>query len=169
MKQHNLIKKTLLFIALVTLSTGISHAQNSKNDKNELKRKEISNLIDTKNYIFEARTALPTSGRQVNLTSTYDVRVSGDSIITYLPFFGRAYVAPMNPNEGGIKFTSTSYSYNVKDRKKGGWDITILPKDAKDVRQMFLTVSEDGYATLNIISTNRSAISYNGIVRSKRA
>jgi hypothetical protein len=75
----------------------------------------------------------------------------------------------MNPTEGGIKFTSTANSYNVKDRKKGGWDITIVPSDTKDVRQMFLSVSEDGYANLNVISNNRQAIRFDGIVRTKRS
>ena len=155
-------------MVIVLLSCTISIAQQSKEDKKREKRNEIANLINEKNFVFEAQTAYPTAGRQVNLTSPYDVRVSGDSIISYLPYFGRAYVAPVNPDDAGIKFTSVSNSYNLKDKKSSGWDITILPKDTKDVRQMYLSVSEDGYASLNIISNNRQAIRFQGIVRAKR-
>jgi len=168
MNLFRLYNKTILSVALVIFSVGVSNGQQSKNEKKEEKKKEMSSLINSRNYVFEAQKALPSSGRQVNLTTLYDLRVGADTITSYLPFFGRAYVAPVNPTEGGIKFTSTSYSYNVKDRKKGGWDITIVPNDTKDVRQMYLTVSDDGYASLNILSNNRSSISYNGIVRAKR-
>jgi hypothetical protein len=143
-------------------------AQESKEDKKAKKKSEIATLINEKNFVFEAQTAYPTTGRQINLTSPYDVRVSGDSVISYLPYFGRAFVAPINPDDAGIKFTSTRNSYNLKDKKNSGWDITILPKDTKDVRQMYLTVSEDGYASLNVISNNRQTIRFNGIVRAKR-
>jgi hypothetical protein len=151
------------------LSFVSSNAQSSKSNKKEQKKAEIANIINTKSYVFEARSALPVNGRQINLTSEYDVRVNGDSVITFLPYFGRAFVAPMNPTEGGMRFTSIANSYNVKDRKKGGWDITILPSDAKDVRQMFLSVSEDGFANLSVISNNRQAIRFDGIVRTKRS
>lgn len=85
-----------------------------------------------------------------------------------MPYFGRAFVAPMNPSEGGIRFTSTDFNYTVKDRKKGGWDIAILPKDAKDVRQMLLSVTESGYGSLQVISNNRQQISYNGYLMERK-
>jgi hypothetical protein len=91
------------------------------------------------------------------------MQVIGDSIVTYLPYFGRAYVAPVDPTEGGIKFTSTNFSYTAK-QKKDGWEITILPKDTRDVKQMYLSVSTKGYAKLQVISNNRESISYNGYV-----
>ena len=84
----------------------------------------------------------------INLTSLYDVRFAGDTLMSDLPYFGRAFVAPINPTESALRFTSTEYNYNIKERKKGGWDITIIPNSAKDVRQMFLTVTEKGYATM---------------------
>jgi hypothetical protein len=95
------------------------------------------------------------------------VRLSADTVVTDLPYFGRAFVAPMNPSEGGIHFTSTQFTYTIDERKKGGWDITILPKDAKDVRQMFLTVSREGYATLRVSSNNRQNIGFSGYITSK--
>jgi hypothetical protein len=126
--------------------------------------KVLKELVETKHFVFTAQTVLPLGGAMRQLTSEYDVKLNGDSLITYLPYFGRAY-GPINPgDDGGIKFTSTKFDYKTKARKKGGWDITVTPKDNRDVRQLNFTISASGYATLQVSSNNRQSISYNGYV-----
>lgn len=92
------------------------------------------------------------------------MRVSKDSLVTYLPYFGRAYSAPIGTSDGGFQFTSTDFAYSTEARKKGGWLIKIKPNDNRDIQQMFLTVTESGSASLQVTSTNRQPISYNGYV-----
>jgi hypothetical protein len=86
-----------------------------------------------------------------------------------VPYFGRAYTAPMDPTKGGIQFTSTKFEYKETKRKKGGWEILIKPKDTQDVSQMVLTVSETGFASLQVISNNRQPISFSGYVDEKKS
>lgn len=166
MKTYQIFNKNsfLLLIAFITLHT--SYAQSSAND--DQKKDVIQNLVQSKNYNFVAQSVLPMSGRSINLTTVYNLKVSGDTLVSDLPYFGRAYVAPLNPAEGGIRFTSTDFNYTIKDRKKGGRDIMILPKDVKDVRQMFLTVFENGQASLRVNSNNRQSISYNGYIAGRK-
>lgn len=156
--------KILMIILLAVSSFKMSYSQQNSNDKKQSKFAEIQNLVKSKNYVFVAQTVLPIGGRTINLTSPYDLKILGDTVVTDLPYFGRAFVAPMDPSKGGFHFKSTDYSYKVNERKKGGWDITILPKDTKDVRQMFLTITEDGYASLQVTSNNRQSIGYNGYI-----
>lgn len=125
---------------------------------------KTASLIKSGEFVFTARTALPMRGSSRNLTSEYELSVSRDSIVSYLPYFGRAYTAPMDPSKGGIQFTSTDFGYRVDDLRKGGWRITIQPKDEKDVRQMVLTVSEAGYGTLQVVSNHKQPISFYGVV-----
>jgi hypothetical protein len=103
------------------------------------------------------------------LTSDYDVTVSDGKLVVYLPYFGQAYSAPRDLNDGGIKLTTTDFDYNAVANKKGGWDIIIKPKKTtintvKDVQIMRLNVSNDGYASLQVNSTNRQPISFNGYI-----
>jgi hypothetical protein len=124
----------------------------------------IQRLVESKNYVFRAQTAMPQTGQVRNLTSIYDLKIRTDAIVSDLPYFGRAY-APVDPNEGGIQFTSKDFTYTSKPKKKGGWEITIKPNDIKaDVKQMWLTITTDGYATLRVICNNRNPISFNGQV-----
>jgi hypothetical protein len=84
-----------------------------------------------------------------------------------LPYFGRAYQPPPDLKGGGIEFTSTDYGYTLEAKRKGRWTITLDPRDARDVRQMILSVSENGYANLQVLSNNRDPISFSGIVVEK--
>jgi hypothetical protein len=108
--------------------------------------------------------AQPSRGTTRQLTSGYDLRLSGDTLVAQLPYFGRAFSAPIDMRGGGIEFTTTDYGYTLEAKRNGRWNITIDPKDAKDVRQMSLSVSENGYASLQVLSTNRDPITFNGVV-----
>ena len=122
----------------------------------------LQQMFDTKNFIFKAETVNPQSGRTRQLTQEYDLTISRDKIICFLPYYGRAFSAPVS-SEGGIKFTSIDFSYDVKKVKKG-WEITIVPKEVTDVHQMYLTAFSNGRATLQVTSNNRQNISFNGYV-----
>jgi hypothetical protein len=124
----------------------------------------FKSLVDSENYVFHAQTALPMSGHVRQLTTDYTVTVTKEKITADLPYYGQAYSAPLDPAQGGIQLTSTSFDYTVKPRKKGGWYVSIKPKDGKDVQQISLTISSDGYVTLQVISINRQPINFNGFL-----
>lgn len=163
------IKTIPVLLLLLTLGVG-SFAQTSVKPKESEKTKKIKELISNRNYQFQAQTVFPMSGRTRQIAGEgYDVTVSKDTVNSYLPYFGRAYAAPIDPSKGGIQFISKDFEYTEAPGKKGGWDITIKPKDVRDVQQFFLSVSEDGYASLQVTSTNRQPISFNGIIAEKRS
>jgi hypothetical protein len=124
----------------------------------------IRSKVETKNFVFQAQSASPQGGRFIQLTSPYDVRIKNDTLVTFLPYFGRAFVAPINPAEGGIRFNSTSFDYTVENRKKGGWNVLITPQDARDVRLLQFIITETGNATLQVLSNNRQPITFNGFI-----
>jgi hypothetical protein len=154
MKARDTLKKTA-FVLLMAFSFGFLHGQDEA---------AVKSLIESKRFIFKVQTIQPFSGIVRQSLNEYDVRLYGDSLISQLPYFGRAFTAPMPGERGGFYFTSTDLEYSVKARKKGGWDIILKPKDVRDVREYFLSVSEKGYTNLRVTSTNRQPMSYSGIL-----
>lgn len=153
--------KAFLFLFIILAGSLITNAQ-------EKKPGEIKRIVESKNYVFVARMANPQVGSSRQLTPDYDLTITSDTVISYLPYFGRAYVAPIDPSEGGIKFTSTKFDYKPEyDGKQ--WKITIKPKDASDVRQLYLDIFDNGTASLQVISTNRQTISFNGYIKEGKA
>lgn len=151
----------LVLGVLITATACVSSS--SAQDKDSA----IKAMVDAKRYVFIAQNATPMGGRLVQLTSDYDLKIRPDSVISYLPYYGRSYSAPLDPSQSGIQFTSTDFEYTQKPRKKGGWDILIKPKDVRDPRQLSLTVSESGNATLQVVSNDRQAISFSGYIAAK--
>ncbi|WP_109699215.1 DUF4251 domain-containing protein [Chitinophaga deserti] len=126
---------------------------------------DMKSIISARTFVFQAQTVLPMSGRTRQVSGDgYEVIISKDTVNSYLPYFGRAYSAPIDPSRGGYDFVSTNFEYTETPRKDGGWEITIKPRDVRDIQQMFLSVSENGYGSLQVTSNNRQPISYNGIV-----
>lgn len=173
MKQMNTLKK-LLVLALL-LPAAQLQAQNNK--------QTVASAIAAQDYVFSARSAQPlnasdinrvmsrmpgyTGGGTINLAgSSYDLIVKKDSVVAYLPYYGRSYTAKIggNPDDSGIKFKSKSFGYTVKDRKKGGWQIEIKPKDVKDNYIINMTVGTTGNATLVVTSNNQQSITFDGTV-----
>ncbi len=155
---------SLAAISLVILLAGANplSAQDSKKERQEA---TIKGLIDAQHYTFDAQTAIPLKLKIRHLANGYYLIVAKDRIEAYLPYFGQAYSAPIaSANSGGIEFKTSDFEYTVTPKKKGGWDIKILPKKAGDTRQLFLTVTTSGYASLQVTSTNRQFISFNGYI-----
>lgn len=163
------VYKILSLFILVScgLAMNTANAQNNVGEK-QSKEAVIKSLIDSKNYVFRARLVQPTGGSIRYLTSEYEMSVIGDSIVTYLPYFGRAYSAPINLSQGGIQFTSTDFNYTVESKRKE-WEIVIKPREALDVRELTLRVYKNGSASLMVTSNNRQAISFNGVIEARRS
>ena len=153
-------KTFLLFTCLLLGSTALMAQE---------KDSPIKKMMQDKKYIFMAQTYSSTSVaiRQLN-ASEYDVRITADSVIATLPYFGQSYSAQIggNSSDNSIKFVSTKFDYTAAEKKNGRWEISIKPKDARGI-SMFLTVYTNSTAMLQVTSSSREAMSFNGYVLPK--
>lgn len=152
--------RTGLLAAIILGGISLVNAQNM--DSVVVRQK-----LEDKKYTFIAQSANPMRGRVVQLTSVYDLRISGDSVVAALPYYGRAYSAPINPSDNGINFTAVTSEYKSVYRKKR-WEITIRPKEVSTVNEMNLIIYPNGRATLQVNSNIRQPISFYGFLSEKK-
>jgi len=157
MKTYRILIATIVFGCLLPLM-GLAQTKDST------RAASVRNMVNNQQYTFRAQTALPLSGRLRQLTSDYDLQVSKEKIVADLPYFGRAYTAPLDPSKGGIQFTSKDFVYKLTDRKKGGWTVSIKTNDLPESQELQLTIFTDGTASLQANSSNRQSISFNGYI-----
>jgi hypothetical protein len=158
---YNLSRPLLVLFSFVILHL---QAQDSKEGK-QAKQSQILSLLESKHYMFVAQQALPLSEGMRILTSPYDVRVMGDTVISYLPYFGRAYSAVIGTTDEGLNFTSKKSDYEQKPAKKGGWTVTIKPRNQNIVQNMVFLISESGATSLQVNCRDRQGISFNGYIQ----
>lgn len=140
-------------------------------------------LLSSGNFSFQAEKANPTnmdvinvmnsmpynnSARILTLDPGYSVDFKTDEIVSQLPYFGRMFVANMDPQKNGYNFTSKSFTIDKSKSsdKKTVWIVNF--NDLPQVRQIFLEIYKNGRAYLSINSNDRQAISYDGYISEKK-
>lgn len=168
--------KSILFIGILFLSLFTVGAQeNEKKSKKELKAEkkaqqmqEVEELVESKNFIFEARNANPMSARSINLTTDYDVKITNDSIYSYLPYYGVSHSAVYGGTESPMIFSQPIETISVEEAKKG-YLVKVAVKNGSDRLDFSFHISVTGSTSLSVSSMNRQAISYFGeVVKDKR-
>jgi len=124
---------------------------------------EIEDAVAMSDFTFNATYAYPTGYSSLYLSPYYDVKVSPDTVKVYLPYYGRAYRAPMDPREGGFHFTSTDFEYrSLPGKRKGNWIAEIIIRDLDRPVSFRFDIWGNGTARLDVTDMNRQPISFQG-------
>jgi hypothetical protein len=153
-----------ILIPLLTILCLNGEAQSNSGQKKQDQYTRLKSMIDSKTFRFHAQSATSMKGRTKQLTSEYYLKINQDSLYVDLPYYGRAYSSDYPGTDLGFQFISRDFSYAVDTTKKGGWDITIKPKNEAKVNSIYITISSSGYCTVRINSSNRDPISYYGTI-----
>jgi hypothetical protein len=163
--------KSLLLMALLAFTGIISYSQenNSKQTKEEQKlavQQQTEALLNAREFVFIGLDAYPTGYRTVSLTGRQNfVKFHPELIESDMPYFGRGNgsAAYGSSSDAGLKFTGKPEEYAFSKKKKN-YQITATVKEPGDSYDITLIVQFSGSATLTIISSSRSPISYNGYI-----
>jgi hypothetical protein len=148
--------RTIIFLLLLAPISGMAQEEDLT---------PVERSLEARQFVFEASQVIPSGRPSRSLNYGYRVEIKGDSLISYLPYFGRAYSTSIgNETKSALDFTSVKFSFEV-DRKKKRWDITIKPEDYPEVQQMIFSIGSDGFASLSVIPSNRQQIRFNGNVK----
>jgi hypothetical protein len=147
----NLGKLCIVF-ALVCWGVNTAKAQSSLKDDRAKKAAEVKGLVNNKDFVFEATH---TKGEKALGYHKYDVAISKDTLIAYLP-----------KSAGGVmKFDCKNFAYNTMRDNKGDWDITIKPNTKmSDVKELKLDVTPQGHASLQVV-THRGPLAFDGYIK----
>ena len=88
------------------------------------------------------------------------MKVNGDTVVSYLPFFGRAYSVPYGGGKG-LNFTGKVISYETSRNKKE-YNIKMGVDSDEDQYIYYIDVYENGRAVILVASKNRSNITFYG-------
>ena len=82
-------------------------------------------------------------------------------LVSYLPYFGRAYSVPYGGGKG-LNFTAPISEYKAEKDNKGTTQITVIVNNEEDILTYFLSVFDNGRATIDVRAREREPISYSG-------
>ena len=117
--------------------------------------------LETQHYKVKVLMMYPRRGKAVNLTSDYALEVRGDTVVSYLPFFGRAYSVPYGGGKG-FDFTGIISHYEMQKDGKGQTKILFKTDSGEDYITYRLEIFTNGRTFIDVQSQSREAISYSG-------
>ena len=153
---RNFFTKPVYIFAFIVIGSCTVNAQG--NDSLIQKR------IQQQQYVFVPQQFSSPSFTTSVMSPDYKIEVFTDSVVTNLPYFGRSNSAQYGRTDNdALVFVSTDFEYEAVPKKKGKWEITIKPKDAKGVR-IFLTVFNNGDAQMDVTSPRKESMTFKGYV-----
>ena len=166
------IRSLRFLISICILSTGTLLSGDLRAQSKDEERQAVQAAVQNQEYVFTAQTATGQRGRSIQLSGgPYTIKVSKELFECDLPFYGSSFSGSAgygNMGESGVVCKSSKFSYEMKPRKKGGWEVTVKPEEKKDIVNITLTIGPDGYTTVNATLTNRSPMRYYGLVAAPR-
>lgn len=162
--------KQILFSITLCLAIVLTGCQSSKplSPEQQARADALALKIESFDFAFTPRSIKPMSGRTLQLSGGYYLDLSPQYVKAYLPYMGRAYVAPTNPRSIGIDFKTEKFEYTSFQKKPGLYEIKITPQNLSNLEDrgtvFYLTVDNNGYGTLTVQFTNRQSVSYYGTI-----
>lgn len=154
-------KKTLFVTVCLLLVASFSLQAQSKAEKKQEKARMVKECIEAKNYEIEVNTAFPMGGQSIQLSPYYSLKVRNDSVYSYLPYYGRAYMLPYGGGEG-LNFEAKVVDYKQETGKKGSYEITFSARTQEDYYTFHVTVYDNGSSGINVNMQKKQSIDFTG-------
>ena len=122
---------------------------------------KVKTALTERDYKISIDRMYPMKGSSKNVSYGYSVEVRNDSLISYLPYFGRAYSVPYGGGKG-LNFSERIGSYEEALLKNGKHHIEIGVTNEEDTYLYTIDVYDNGNSTIAVQSRQREPISYAG-------
>ena len=123
--------------------------------------KAVKAALQERNYQIAVNRMYPSRGASKIVSSGYSVEVRNDSLISYLPYFGRAYDVPYGGGNG-LNFSAPIRNYKESQTKSDLRHIEIDVQNDEDTYLYTLDIFDNGSTDINVRSRQREPISFSG-------
>ena len=121
----------------------------------------VASAIDNRRFKVEIDYMKPFRGPNRHLSFGYEIRVSGDTLYSYLPYFGAAYNVPYGGGKG-LNWEAPLTGYQVTPGRKGATIVEMTAYNGEDYFLYSFELMPNGAAYLNVRSRDREPISFSG-------
>lgn len=153
--------RTIFFLLLVAVIGVPTLSAQTKKEKKEMKQKAVRELVLAEKYKIDVDRAIPARGRSVSLTSPYSIEIRNDSVISHLPYYGRAYSIPYGGGEG-LNFKAPISDYKIEWDKKGTAKVRFIARSTEDRFSFNIDIFSNGSSSIFVNMQNRQSISFQG-------
>ena len=123
----------------------------------------VKSALNNREYKIAIDRMYPMRGSSRSVSFGYSVEVRNDTLISYLPYFGRAYNVPYGGGKG-LNFSAPIGSYQEYMKRNGQRHIEIGVTNEEDTYLYTIDVFDNGNSSVEVRARERERISYSGNV-----
>ncbi len=164
MRLGNIIRLKAMVAASIVMGVMVSCStltQAEREAKKAERAKYVTNVLNKRHYKIDIDMMHASHIGSQSVRSNWSLEVKGDTLVSYLPYFGVAHSAVFG-NSQGLNFTAPIKSYKDSGFKKDKRNIDLKADSEEDHLEYHLEVMDNGSAFINVISQKRESISYSG-------
>lgn len=158
-----MIKQCWIYLLLLIVS-GCGVTQQSSRQK-AVQRLDtastVAHVLESRTWEAEMTYVMPLRMRMRYLQDRYGLKLSGDTLYSNLPYYGRAYSIPYGGGKG-LVFQAPIQDYQLNYSKKGFARLNIDVRNDEDRYTYQLDVFMNGHVDLVVRSQQRDPISFSG-------
>lgn len=162
--KHTYAVITTVLIAVVAFMASCTTQQNAAKKADAARtERQIADSIEAKTMQFTFDYVTPMRFPPHYLTTNYSVRLQGDSLESYLPYFGRACRSNLaNNDRSPLSFNGKADDIVIKRGKKNDFAVSFRTSNDTEQLEYALRIFPNGKVTLNVNSSDRETISFEG-------
>jgi hypothetical protein len=163
------MKKIALIMAIAALmvscrtTSGVTNGM-SKAEREAYVAEQVYNGLNELHYTIEVSHMTQRRGGMRTLSGGYELEIKGDTVISYLPYFGDVYAGRTVPygQQKGLNFTSRIYNYAAVMEKQGEYRIQFETETDEDRYLYTIQLFDNGKSYIDVLGENRTSISFIG-------
>lgn len=156
------MKKSIIVMMMALLMVACSTLTPAEKAERQAKMAQaVEKALAERHYKVGVSMMFPSRGKAMNVSPDYSLEVKGDTLISYLPYYGRAYNVPYGGGNG-LNFTAPIAEYRTEKGRKGATLVTIKVSNDEDIYTYLLEIYDTGSTTIDVTSRERESIRYSG-------
>lgn len=121
----------------------------------------VRSAIENGEFKINVIRAYPLGGPSIQLSSSYSLRVSGDSLYSRLPYYGRAFSAPYGGGVG-LNFDGKISDYRITPGRRDRTVVSFTTISPDEKLDYVIEILPDGSGTIGVQPQNRQSIQFDG-------
>lgn len=171
------MSRFFLFLATFILFTSSVASAQTKAQKRAAENARIENIakeaFENNEFVIIVDRIFPVGGSAKYTSDGYFVKISGDTLNCFLPFFGSAHSPAVYSNNLSIDLKDEIVKVVKGETKKGEYTFNLEVLSSKDQKsneifKFYISFYGNANASINLISGNRDSMSYHGKLKTEK-
>ena len=149
-----LLVLSIAFVSCVTLQ--------ERAERKELMKKAVAEAVAKRQLHIDITSMNTMRYGSRTVTPDFYLELKGDTVRSYLPYFGQAYQSSMMSPSQGLNFETKAIGMKVSQPKKNLSRIEIDMRTDEDTYYYVVELYDSGQAYIHVRSQHRDPISFDG-------